>query len=146
MDGDDDRALGEGRGRTGYYIRIDNNTDPNDGFKLDTRNAAEFGTSATGGRGLLELCGWEFGRRAIRSFGTRWRLWMARFAWRRRTGRRLRYSHDGYGETYFGGPWQGKASGAPGRFLQESAASMKLPRARCDAYLNAMLHFANQVE
>lgn len=30
--------LGKGAGQPGYYIRIDNNTDPNDGFKLDTRN------------------------------------------------------------------------------------------------------------
>jgi len=35
-----------------YYIRIDNNTDPNDGFKRDTSNGGGFGTSASGGRGF----------------------------------------------------------------------------------------------
>jgi len=32
-----------------------------------------------------------------------------------------RYSHDGYGETYFGGPWQGEGIGRSGRFLTASA-------------------------
>jgi len=35
---DDHGHLGKGAGEPGLLTRIDNNTDPNDGFKLDTRN------------------------------------------------------------------------------------------------------------
>jgi len=39
--------LGKGAGEPATTIRIDNNTDPNDGFKLDTRNGGGIWMSAT---------------------------------------------------------------------------------------------------
>src|SRR5260370_36493082 len=92
--------------------------------------AAEFGTSATWWtRASWNLCGWEFGRRAIRSFDTRWRSWMARFAWRRRTGRRFTdTAMTVMAKRILADHGRGKASGAPGRYLPGSAASMRLPQ------------------
>jgi len=122
--------LGNGPGEPGYYIRIDNNADPNDGFKLDVRN----GGGVWDERDVVDAGFLEFVRLGIRPANDpiirhSVRLWTARFAWRRRMGRRFTGTvMTGMGRRILGGHGRGKESDGSGRFLRGSAASMKLPR------------------
>ena len=56
-----------------------------------------------------------------------------------------RYNHDRYGETYFGGPWQGQGSGRLWPILAGERGEYEVARgANPTEYLRAMLHFANE--
>jgi glucoamylase len=55
-----------------------------------------------------------------------------------------RYNHDGYGETWFGGPWLGEGIGRLWPIFAGERGEYEVARGASPAvYLQAMLHFAN---
>ena len=55
-----------------------------------------------------------------------------------------RYNHDGYGETYFGGPWLGEGIGRIWPIFTGERGEYEIARGHdASVYLDAMLHFAN---
>jgi glucoamylase len=55
-----------------------------------------------------------------------------------------RYNHDGYGETWFGGPWLGEGVGRIWVIFAGERGEYEVARgADPTVYLQAMLHFAN---
>jgi glucoamylase len=98
---------------TGYYIRINNNTDPNEGDKLDVHNGGGvWDKRDVVDAGFLELV--RLGIRPANDPIITNSLSVIDSAIRIETpngpGFR-RYNHDGYGETFFGGPWLGEGIG-----------------------------------
>ena len=130
----------------GYYMRIDNNTDPNDGYQLDTRN----GSGVHDERDVVDQGFIELVRLGIRPANdpiieNSLKVIDATIRVQTPNGPDFyRYNHDGYGETSFGGPWLGEGVGrlwpifAGERGEYEIAAG-----ADPTPYLQAMLHFAN---
>ncbi len=130
----------------GYYMRVDNNTDPNDGYQLDTRN----GTGVHDERDVVDQGFIELVRLGIRPaddpiIQNSLKVIDATIRVQTPNGPDFyRYNHDGYGETSFGGPWLGEGVGrlwpifAGERGEYEIAAG-----ADPTPYLQAMLHFAN---
>jgi glucoamylase len=97
----------------GYYIRIDNTTDPNDGAKLDVKNGGGvWDKRDVVDAGFLELV--RLGIRPANDATIARSVEVIDSTIRTETpngpGFR-RYNHDGYGETYFGGPWLGEGIG-----------------------------------
>ena len=139
--------LGKGAGEPGYYIRIDNNTDPNDGFKLDTRN----GGGIWDERDVVDAGFLEFVRLGIRPANDpiiQHSVEIVDGAIRVETPNGpsfYRYSHDGYGETYFGGPWQGEGIGRIWPIFTGERGEYEIAAGHdATPYLTAMLRFANQ--
>jgi glucoamylase len=139
--------LGKGAGEPGYYIRIDNNTDPNDGFKLDTRN----GGGIWDERDVVDAGFLEFVRLGIRPANDpiiQHSVEIVDGAIRVETPNGpsfYRYSHDGYGETYFGGPWQGEGIGRIWPIFTGERGEYEIAAGHDPTpYLTAMLRFANQ--
>ena len=139
--------LDNGAGEPGYYIRIDNNTDPNDGFKLNVGN----GGGLWDERDIVDAGFLEFVRFGIRPANDpiiRHSVEIVDGAIRVETPNGpsfYRYSHDGYGETYFGGPWQGEGIGRLWPIFAGERGEYEIAAGHDAApYLNAMLHFANQ--
>jgi len=139
--------LGKGAGEPGYYIRIDNNTDPNDGFKLDTRN----GGGVWDERDVVDAGFLEFVRLGIRSANDliiQHSVEIVDGAIRVETPNGpsfYRYSHDGYGETYFGGPWQGEGIGRIWPIFTGERGEYEIAAGHdATPYLTAMLRFTNQ--
>ncbi len=130
----------------GYYMRIDNNRDPNDGYLLDVHN----GGGTWDERDVVDQGFLEMVRLGIRPAGNAiiensLKVIDATIRVETPNGPDFRrYNHDGYGETYFGGPWQGEGIGrlwpifAGERGEYEVAAS-----GDPTPYLQAMLRFAN---
>jgi glucoamylase len=55
-----------------------------------------------------------------------------------------RSNHDGYGETFFGGPWQGEGIGRLWPILTGERGEYEIARGRdASTYLDAMMQFAN---
>ena len=105
--------LGTPGAGTGYYIRINNTTDPNDGEKLDVRNGGGvWDKRDVVDAGFLELV--RLGIRPANDAIIAHSVQVIDSTIRTETpngpGFR-RYNHDGYGETYFGGPWLGEGIG-----------------------------------
>jgi len=97
----------------GYYIRINNTTDPNDGQKLDVKNGGGIWDKRdVVDAGFLELV--RLGIRPASDAIIVHSVQVIDSTIRTETpdgpGFR-RYNHDGYGETYFGGPWLGEGIG-----------------------------------
>jgi glucoamylase len=130
----------------GYFMRIDNNTNPNDGYMLDIRNGGGvWNESDIVDQGFLELVrlgilpannptienSLKVIDRTIRvetPFGPGFH----------------RYNHDGYGETFYGGPWRGKGIGRLWPLLTGERGEYEIELGRsAKPYIEAMLHFAN---
>ena len=129
-----------------YYIRIDDNTDPNDGYQLDVRN----GGGIWDERDVVDAGFLEFVRLGIRSADDATiahSIEVVDAAIRVETphgpGFR-RYNHDGYGEPFFGGPWTGQGIGRLWPVFTGERGEYEVSRGRDPGlYLDSMLHFAN---
>jgi len=130
----------------GYYMRVDNNTDPNDGYQLDTRN----GTGIHDERDVVDQGFIELVRMGIRPANDpiiENSLKIIDQTIRVQTPNGpdfYRYNHDGYGETYFGGPWLGEGVGRLWPIFAGERGEYEIALgADPTPYLQAMLHFAN---
>lgn len=138
--------LGGALGSQGYYIRIDNNTDPNDGYQLDVRNGGgTWDERDVVDAGFLELV--RLGIRPADDPAIDRSLKVIDSTIRVQTSNGpsfRRYNHDGYGETLFGGPWLGQGVGRIWPIFTGERGEYEVARGR-DAtnYLDAMLNFAN---
>jgi glucoamylase len=131
----------------GYYIRIDNNTDPNDGFRLDVRNGGGvWDERDVVDAGFLELVRLGIRRaddpvieRSLQIIDTTIRVETP-------NGPSFyRYNHDGYGETSSGGPWLGEGIGRLWPIFTGERGEYEIARGRdATIYIDAMLHFANE--
>lgn len=138
--------LGGGNGQ-GYYIRIDNNTDPNDGFPLDVRN----GGGVWDERDVVDQGFIEFVRLGIRpasdaTIAHSLEIIDSTIRIETPNGPSFRrYNHDGYGDTAFGGPWQGQGIGRLWPIFTGERGEYEVANGRdATLYLDAMLHFANE--
>jgi glucoamylase len=138
--------LGGALGSQGYYIRIDNNTDPNDGYQLDVRNGGgTWDERDVVDAGFLELV--RLGIRPANDPAIERSLKVVDSTIRVQTPNGpsfRRYNHDGYGETLFGGPWLGQGIGRIWPIFTGERGEYEVARGR-DAtnYLDAMANFAN---
>jgi glucoamylase len=130
----------------GYYIRMDNNRDPNDGYRLDVRN----GGGTWDERDVVDAGFLEFVRLGIRladdpTIARSVQVIDSTIRVETPNGPSFRrYNHDGYGETYFGGPWLGEGIGRLWPIFTGERGEYEIARGRdVSAYLDAMLHFAN---
>jgi glucoamylase len=138
--------LGGALAPKGYYIRLDNNTDPNDEYQLDVRN----GGGTWDKRDVVDAGFLEFVRLGIRPADdpiivNSVQVIDSTIRVETPNGPSFhRYNHDGYGETYFGGPWLGEGVGRIWPILTGERGEYEIARGRdASVYLNAMLHFAN---
>ena len=105
--------LGSSEDRAGYYMRIDESADPNDGATLDVRN----GGGVWDKRDVVDAGFLELVRLGIRAAGDpniarSVRVIDSTIRIETPNGPAFRrYNHDGYGETFFGGPWLGEGIG-----------------------------------
>ena len=130
----------------GYYIRINNNTDPNDGAKIDVHNGGGIWDKCdVVDAGFLELV--RLGIRPANDPTIAHSVQVIDSTIRIETpngpGFR-RYNHDGYGETYFGGPWLGEGIGRLWPIFTGERGEYEIARGQDPAlYLDAMQKFAN---
>lgn len=137
----------DGPAGKGYYIRINNNTDPNDGYQLDVHN----GGGIWDERDVVDAGFLEFVRLGIRPADDATIAHSVEIidsTIRRETPNGpsfRRYNHDGYGDTSFGGPWQGEGIGRLWPIFTGERGEYEIARGHdAAAYLDAMLHFANE--
>ncbi|MGA8763052.1 MAG: glycoside hydrolase family 15 protein, partial [Candidatus Sulfotelmatobacter sp.] len=138
--------LGGALASQGYYIRIDNNTDPNDGYQLDVRN----GGGTWDERDVVDAGFLELVRLGIRpaddpAIESSVKVIDSTIRVQTPSGPSFRrYNHDGYGETLFGGPWLGQGIGRIWPIFTGERGEYEVARGH-DAtnYLEAMLNFAN---
>jgi glucoamylase len=138
--------LGGALAKRGYYMRIDNNRDPNDGYQLELKNGGgTFDERDIVDQGFLELV-----RLGIRPANdpvivNSLKIIDATIRVQTPNGPGFhRYNHDGYGETYFGGPWQGVGIGRLWPIFAGERGEYEVALGRDPKpYLDAMLHFAN---
>jgi glucoamylase len=130
----------------GYYIRIGNSTDPNDGYMLDVHN----GGGTWDERDVVDAGFLEFVRLGIRpandaTIERSLQIIDQTIRVETPNGPAFhRYNHDGYGETYFGGPWLGDGIGRLWPIFDGERGEYEIARGRDpEVYLEAMLHFAN---
>jgi glucoamylase len=131
----------------GYYIRINNNTDPNDGYRLDVHN----GGGVWDERDIVDAGFLEFVRLGIRPADDpviARSLQVIDSAIRTETPNGPgfhRYNHDGYGETFFGGPWLGEGVGRLWPIFTGERGEYEIAGGRDPKlYLDAILAFANR--
>jgi glucoamylase len=129
----------------GYYIRIDNNTDANDGYKL------KIADGTWDERDIVDAGFLEFVRLGVRRADDPMidrTVQIIDSALRVETPNGPsfhRYNHDAYGETFFGGPWLGEGMGRLWPVLTGERGEYEIARGRdASVYLDAMLHFANE--
>jgi glucoamylase len=130
----------------GYYIRLSHTTDPNDGYQVDVGN----GAGVWDQRDIVDAGFLEFVRLGIRraddpAIIRSLQLVDSTIRVETPYGPGFhRYNHDGYGETFFGGPWRGEGIGRLWPILTGERGEYEIARGRDAAvYLDAMLHFAN---
>ncbi len=130
----------------GYYIRIDNNTDPNDGYRLDVHN----GGGVWDERDVVDAGFLEFVRLGIRrpddeTISRSLEIIDSTIRVETPNGPSFRrYNHDGYGDTSFGGPWLGEGVGRLWPIFTGERGEYEIARGHdATAYLEAILHFAN---
>jgi len=138
--------LGAGLGPGGYYMRIDNNQNPDDGYVLDVHNGGgKWDERDVVDQGFLELV--RLGIRPADNPVVERSLKVIDRTIRVETPNGpdfRRYNHDGYGETYFGGPWQGEGVGRLWPIFAGERGEYEVALgADPTPYLQAMLHFAN---
>jgi glucoamylase len=138
--------LGGALASRGYYIRIGNDTDPNDGDTLEVNN----GGGRWDERDVVDQSFLELVRLGIRPASDSFivqslRIIDATIRVETPNGPAFyRYNHDGYGETWFGGPWMGEGVGRLWTLLAGERGEYEVARgADPTPYLQAMLHFAN---
>lgn len=139
--------LDKSRTGRGYYIRIDNNDDPNDGFKLDINNGGgSWDERDVVDQGFIELV--RLGIRPASDPTIVHSLTIIDSTIRVETPNGpdfYRYNHDGYGETYWGGPWQGTGVGRLWPIFAGERGEYEIARGASPAvYLRAMFRFANR--
>jgi glucoamylase len=130
----------------GYYMRIDNDTNPNDGYQLDVHNGGGTWDERTVvDAGFLELV-----RLGIRpaddpTIGRSLKVIDSTIRTETPNGPAFRrYNHDGYGETFFGGPWLGQGIGRLWPIFAGERGEYEIAAGHDPTpYLEAMLHFAN---
>jgi glucoamylase len=130
----------------GYYLRIDDNRDPNDASRLDVHN----GGGVWDERDVVDQGFIELVRLGIRPASdtiivNSLRVIDATIRVETPNGPDFyRYNHDGYGETWFGGPWLGEGVGRLWPIFAGERGEYEVARgADPTVYLQAMLHFAN---
>jgi glucoamylase len=130
----------------GYFIRIDNNTNPNDGYQLDVRN----GGGVYDERDVVDAGFLEFVRLGIRRpddpvVVRSVKIIDQTIRTETPNGPSFnRYSHDGYGETYFGGPWLGEGIGRLWPIFTGERGEYEIAAGRdASLYLDSMARFAN---
>lgn len=133
-------------GPQGYYLRIGDDTAPNDGDTLELNNGAgTWDERDIVDQGFLELV--RLGVRPASDPTIAHSLEVVDSTIRVETPRGpafYRYNHDGYGETVFGGPWQGRGIGRLWTLLAGERGEYEVARGADPApYLRAMLRFAN---
>jgi glucoamylase len=138
--------LGGAIGSQGYYIRIDKDKNPNDGFQLDVRN----GGGVWDDRDVVDAGFLEFVRLGIRpaddpEIGRSVQVIDSTIRVETPNGPCFRrYNHDGYGETFFGGPWRGEGIGRLWPVFSGERGEYEVASGRdATVYADAMLHFAN---
>jgi glucoamylase len=138
--------LGGGDGR-GYYIRIEGNMNPNDGDQLDVHN----GGGAWDERDIVDAGFLEFVRLGIRpaddaTIAHSLEIIDSTIRVETPNGPSFhRYNHDGYGDSFFGGPWQGEGIGRLWPIFTGERGEYEIARGRdATIYLDAMLDFANE--
>jgi glucoamylase len=138
--------LGGELAQRGYYMRIDNNEDPNDGFKLDVHNGGGvWDERDVVDQGFIELV--RLGIRPANDSIIVNSLKIIDSTIRVETPNGptfYRYNHDGYGETWFGGPWLGEGVGRIWPIFAGERGEYEVARGADPApYLRAMMGFAN---
>ncbi len=138
--------LGGPLAKRGYYIRIDNNTNPNDGYRLDVHNGGGMWDERNVvDQGFLELV--RLGIRPADNPIIENSLRVIDETIRVETPYGPcfhRYNHDGYGETFFGGPWIGQGIGRVWPIFTGERGEYEVALgANPTPYIEAMLHFAN---
>jgi glucoamylase len=130
----------------GYYMRINNNTNPNDGYQLDVHN----GGGVWDERDVVDAGFLEFVRLGIRPPGDETiarSLQVIDSTIRVETPNGpsfRRYNHDGYGETLFGGPWLSEGIGRLWPIFTGERGEYEIARGQdATLYLESMMHFAN---
>ncbi len=138
--------LGGPQASQGYYIRINNNLDPNDGYRLDVHNGGGvWNKSDVVDAGFLELVRLGIRRpddatiaRSVEVIDSTIRIETPNGPSFRR------YNHDGYGDTFFGGPWLGEGIGRLWPIFTGERGEYEIARGHdATPYLEAMLRFAN---
>ena len=129
-----------------YYIRIDKGKDPNNGDQLDVHNGGGvWDQRDVVDAGFLELV--RLGIRPANDPTIQNSVKVIDSTIRVETPNGpsfYRYNHDGYGETYFGGPWLGEGIGRLWPIFAGERGEYEIALGRSPApYLDAMLHFAN---
>jgi glucoamylase len=130
----------------GYYLRVENNQDPNDGDQLDVHN----GGGVWDERDVVDQGFTELVRLGIRPasdtiIANSLVVIDSTIRVETPSGPGFhRYNHDGYGETWFGGPWQGEGIGRLWPIFAGERGEYEVARGADPArYLQAMLHAAN---
>ena len=130
----------------GYYMRVDNNQDPNDGYRLDVHNGGGvWDERDVVDAGFLELV--RLGIRPANDEAIARSLKVIDETIRIETPKGpgfRRYNHDGYGETYFGGPWLGEGVGRLWPIFTGERGEYEIARGQdATLYLDTMMRFAN---
>jgi glucoamylase len=138
--------LGKPGSTQGYYIRIDNTKDPNDGAKLDVKN----GGGVWDKRDVVDAGFLELVRLGIRpasdpTIAHSVKIIDSTIRTETPNGPGFRrYNHDGYGETYFGGPWLGEGIGRLWPIFTGERGEYEIALGHDPAlYLASMQRFAN---
>ncbi|HVB07321.1 MAG TPA: glucan 1,4-alpha-glucosidase [Candidatus Acidoferrales bacterium] len=138
--------LGGALASRGYYIRIDDNTNPNDGDKLDVPN----GGGAFDERDIVDAGFLELVRLGIRPASNpiienSIKIIDSTIRVETPNGPSFhRYNHDGYGESYFGGPGEGQGIGRLWPIFTGERGEYEIARGHdATVYIDAMMHFAN---
>jgi len=130
----------------GYYIRIDDNTNPNDGYQLNVHNGGgAWDERDVVDAGFLELV--RLGIRPANNPAIQRSIAVIDSTIRVETPSGpafRRYNHDGYGETFFGGPWLGEGIGRLWPIFTGERGEYEIAAGRSPKpYLDTMLRFAN---
>jgi glucoamylase len=130
----------------GHYIRIDDNTDPNDGYQLALHNGGgTWDERDVVDAGFLELV--RLGIRPADNPSIVHSLAVVDSTIRVETPNGpgwFRYNHDGYGEKFFGGPWDGTGVGRLWPIFTGERGEYEIARGNDPAaYIETMLLFAN---
>jgi glucoamylase len=138
--------LGGDLASQGYYMRVDDNTDPNDGHRVGVGDGSgTWDERDVVDAGFLELV--RLGVRRADDPLIERSLQVVDATLRVETPNGPgfhRYNHDGYGETFFGGPWRGEGIGRVWPVFSGERGEYEIARGRdASVYLDAMLHFAN---
>jgi glucoamylase len=138
--------LGGAAAAQGYYIRLGHATDPNNAYRVDVGN----GAGVWDQRDIIDAGFLEFVRLGIRRADDPAiirSLQLVDSTIRVETpygSGFYRNNHDGYGETFFGGPWKGEGIGRLWPILTGERGEYEIASGRdASVYLDAMLHFAN---